>query len=339
MMGLSWEILKMPFIRLVAALTCSVIVSSCSIADGTSTGDSVRHVAVSRPEAGAHIGLTPSMDGGSAGWCFAKMIYGSSKGGNETTCSGARTSTGPIVVESCNAESGPDAVAYVSVLARSDVAEVTVAGGMPIPTESNAMLPAGLRSAAIELPGYRIVPKGFTVGYPWRPCPVVTAVDASGKPIQGHGTSGSSMVVKLPARGFRPPTRQPNGACRLGVTQLPRETVVSEGSVAVQIMPIPKLLGQAFISCVETSYLYMGGHEIPAAVLLSAEHPGSTPPGLPGMKPLAGHPSIFEAPPNLLARRAHNAWLVVHEEDNIGPRVPLELLERLRVTIRQRRLG
>jgi len=54
---------------------------------------------------------------------------------------------------------------------------------------------------------------------------------------------------------------------------------------------------------------------------------------MPGMKPLAGHPSVFSAPPNRFARRIHDAWLVVEEEDNIGPRVPLELLKRLRATV------
>jgi hypothetical protein len=52
----------------------------------------------------------------------------------------------------------------VLVLTRGDVTAVTVAGGAPIPTESNSALPAGLRAAAIELPGYRIVAKSFTVG-------------------------------------------------------------------------------------------------------------------------------------------------------------------------------
>jgi hypothetical protein len=112
--------------------------------------------------------------------------------------------------------------------------------------------------------------------------------------------------------------------------------MAGEGSVAIRIRPIPQLIGQAFISCVETSYVYMKEHEIPAAVLLDAAHPGSTPPGLPGMKPLAGHPSIFEAPPNRFARRIHGAWLIVHEVDSIGPRVPLELLERLYAKINVR---
>jgi hypothetical protein len=71
-------------------------------------------------------------------------------------------------------------------------------------------------------------------------------------------------------------------------------------------------------------------------VLLDVSHPGSTPPSLPGMQPLAGHPGIFEAPGaegERAARRIPGAWLVVEEEDRIGLRVPVELLEHLRATI------
>jgi hypothetical protein len=54
------------------------------------------------------------------------------------------------------------------------------------------------------------------------------------------------------------------------------------------------------------------------------------------MKPLAVHPGIFEAPGaegELVARRVAGAWLVVEEEDRIGLKVPVELLEALHVTL------
>jgi hypothetical protein len=51
------------------------------------------------------------------------------------------------------------------------------------------------------------------------------------------------------------------------------------------------------------------------------------------MKPLPGHPSVFEGPQDRFARRIRGAWLVVQEEDNIGPSVPLELLEHLHATV------
>lgn len=325
----------MQFARLITVLTCSVVVSSCSSAPGTSANDSGSHTVISRPVPSVRVGLAPTLDGGSAGWCIA-MINAQSSGRSGASCVGTRTSTGPIFVESCTGTGSPGLGANVLVLTRSDVEAVTIAGGRSIPTESNSALPGGLRGAAIELPGYRIEPKSFADGYLWRPCPRVTPLDAKAKKISEQGKAGNSLAVKLSAQEWRPPTRPPNGVCRLGVTRLPRETVVGEGSAATRIKPVPQLFGQAFISCVETSYVYMKEHEIPAAVLLDAAHPGSTPPGLPGMKPLAGHPAIFEAPPNRFARRIHDAWLIVHEEDNIGPRVPLELLEQLHAKINVR---
>lgn len=106
-----------------------------------------------------------------------------------------------------------------------------------------------------------------------------------------------------------------------------------EGTAATRVRPFPELLGQAFISCAETTYFYQDNHDLPAAVLVDAARPGAVPPGLPGMEPLAGHPSVFEAPPDMFARRVRGAWLVVEEEDNIGPSVPVELLEHLRARV------
>jgi hypothetical protein len=323
------------FAGLVTALVCTVVASSCSSAHGTYPSASVRHAVVSRPIPGVRVGLAPTLDGGSAGWCIAETSTYSSRRHSGAICTGARTSTGPIVVESCSENKTPKvlASARVVVLTRGEVAAVTVAGGRPIPTESTSTLPAGLRAAAIELPGYKIVPKSYTVGYPWLPCPRVTPLDANDKPIDKQGRSGNRLAVPLPRRYWRPPGRPPSGVCQLTSTRLPRETVVIEGTVTTRVRPFPELLGQAFVSCTETTYFYQNNHDLPAAVLLDAAHPGAVPPGLLGMKPLAGHPSVFEAPPDMFARRIRGAWLVVEEEDNIGPSVPVELLEHLRATI------
>lgn len=55
------------------------------------------------------------------------------------------------------------------------------------------------------------------------------------------------------------------------------------------------------------------------------------------MKPLAGHPGIFEAPGSegeIAARPITGAWLVVEEQDDIDLKVPVELLKSLQATIR-----
>jgi hypothetical protein len=321
------------FAGLVTTLACVVMTSACSSAGGTSSVVAMRQRVVSRPIPGVSVGLTPTLAGGYAGWCIAMTT--TTRNGSGSICSGTRTWTGPIVLESCSEIVSPKvfAAARVVVLTKGDVAAVRVAGGTPIPTESASALPGGLRAAAIELPGYKIDRTGFTVGYPWLPCPRVAAFDARDKLIADQGASGSLLDVPLPGRYWRPPARPPSGVCRLAATRLPRDTVLIEGTVATRVRPLPGLIGQAFIACTDTTYFYKDNHDIPAAVLLGATHPDAEPPDLPGMKPLAGHPSVFEAPPDMFARRIRGAWLVVEEEDNIGPRVPVELLEHLRATI------
>jgi hypothetical protein len=161
----------------------------------------------------------------------------------------------------------------------------------------------------------------------------VTPLDANAKPIDKQGKSGVPFSVRLPSQQWREPARPSSGVCQLTSTRLPRETVTYEGTVATRIRPFQELLGQAFISCAETIYVYSKEHDLPSAVLLDASHPGATPPPLPGMQPLVDHPGIFEAPPDRFARRIRGAWLVVEEEDDIGPSVPVALLEHLRATV------
>jgi hypothetical protein len=280
---------------------------------------------------GARVVLVPMLEGGSAGWGVA-ITYTSRKGGGGAG-GGTRTTTGPIFHESCSETRRYVVTSYVTVLTRGDVAAVRVADGAPIPTESNSTLPDGLRAAAIELPGYRIAGKPFATGYPWSPCPGVTALAADGKPIDEQGRTGVPLEVQLPRRHWEASARPASGVCALTAPRLPSETRVLEGTVAVRVRPLPELLSHAFIACAETAYWYQDEHQLPAAVLLNAAHPGAEPPGLPGMKPLASHPGIFETPPDRFARRIGGAWLVVQEEDNIGPSIPIELLEHLHATV------
>jgi hypothetical protein len=214
------------------------------------------------------------------------------------------------------------------VLTTSEVAAVSVADGPPIPTHANSTLPDGLRAAAVEVLRSK--------GKPW-PCPRVTPLAANGRPIRKRGKPGRPLLVTLPGvRRWTESAHPPAGVCKLTATQLPRETVAYQGDVATQIRPYRGLLGRALLSCVDTVYINREEHHLTSAVLLNAEHPGAPPPPLPGMRPLAGHPGIYEAPGpegERAARRTPGAWLVVEEEDDIGLRVPMELLESLRVTI------
>lgn len=217
-------------------------------------------------------------------------------------------------------------------LTTSEVAAVSVAGGMPIPTTTNSTLPDGLRAAAVEVLRHNGRPSIE------RHCPRLTPLDAHGKPIGRKGKPGQPQTFRLPGtRKWEAPARPPSGVCELTHTQLPRETVAYEGDVATRIRPYHGLLGRALLSCADTVFISHEEHHLTSAVLLSASHSGITPPPLPGMKPLGGHPGVFAAPGwegETAARRIPGAWLVVEEEDDIGLKVPVELLESLRATIR-----
>lgn len=187
------------FVELViVTLASAMVVSSCSSTGDTSSGASIRQSVVSKSIPGVRVGLTPILDGGNAGWCIALTDAYSSVRNNGAVCTGARPSTGPIFAVTC---SGSSDGSEVIVLTKGEVAFVAVAGGTPIPTGSSSTLPGGLRAAVIELPGYRIVPKSFSRGYPWYPCPHVTPLNASDKPIDWLGKAGVPLVLRLP-RGY-----------------------------------------------------------------------------------------------------------------------------------------
>jgi hypothetical protein len=275
--------------------------------------------------------LVPELLGGTAGWCLATGYRTTTEGGSgcvELTS----TSTGPIIDEAGCDET--ETAIHIYPLTTSEVAAVSAYGGPPIPTTTNSTLPDGLRAAAVEILRHNGHPS-IKIGS--APCPRLTPLDAHAKPIIRKNKPGRPQAFTLPGtRHWEAPAHPPTGACELAAARLPQETTAYKGNVATRIRPYRGLLGKAFLSCVDTVYVYHEEHHLTSAVLLSASHPGATPPPLPGMKPLAGHPEIFEAPGaegKLAARRIPGAWLVVEEEDRIGPRVPVELLEHLRATV------
>ncbi len=304
-----------------SALACAIAVSGCS-------HTAAHHVYVSRPAPNSHVLLVPELQGGWAGWCLATG-YRTMTGGSSSCGELRTTSTGPIFAEGgCEEE---ETRIDVYALTTSEVAAVSVDGGMPIPTTTNATLPNGLRAAAVEV-----------LRHNGRPsiephCPHLIPLDTNSKPIGRKGKPSKPQAFKLSGTlKWEAPARPPRGACELTATRLPGETVAYRGDVAMHIRPYRGLLGGGFLSCVDIVYIYHEEDHLTAAVLLAASHPGATPPPLPGMKPLAGHPGIFEAPGaegELAARRIPGAWLVVEEEDRIGLRVPVEILEHLRALV------
>lgn len=203
-------------------------------------------------------------------------------------------------------------------LTTSRVRAVSFDGGAPIPTSTNATLPDGLRSVAVEIRDQegRAPPNIQGV------CPRVTPLNAKLEPIRHRGKPGTPLDFKLPGTlHWERPKRPAHGACQLRATHLPPETSARWGSVATLIRPYRGLIGRALLSCVDIDYFYLEEHALDSAVLLDAAHPGATPPPLPGMKPLPGHPGIFQAPGSegeRVARRIPGVWLVVEENDEIS---------------------
>jgi len=284
---------------------------------------------------GARVSLAPLLGAGEAGWCMQTITHMVTATGSRSSraCPDPPTSTGPIFAETCNGD-GREKGAIVFVLTQGDVASVSIAGGARIPTTTNSTLPDGLRAASLEAPEYTAKFDFF------RHCPAVSAFDGSGNAIRTQAKRGFPLRVRLHSRRWEHPKHPPVGACELDATKLRLGTVAWSGAMATGIRSVSRLLGQAFLSCASTEYIHSGGRYISAAILLDALHPGATPPPLPEMTPLAGHPGVFEVPGSevgltgwMVARRIEGAWLVVTEETPEGRVVPVELLENLQATV------
>jgi hypothetical protein len=308
-------------------LICLVTATSCSGGVKASGATQLEHTLVSRAAPNSHVLLVPEIVGGTAGWCMATATNSDGEEGS-SGCGTSRTSSGPIMAESCTGKAGR---MDVYALTLPEVAAVSFASGAPIPTEANVTLPNRLRAVAVEVLGYTGRPKS-----PSEVCPQLTALDTRGNRIVRRSTPGTPLIRRVPVDEWEMPTMSTRGICRLMASQAPPDTVATDGDVALRIGSFRGLLGRAFFACADTTYVYREEHHLRSAILLNAVHPGATPAPLPGMRPIASRPGLFEAPGVngvRVARRLPGAWIVVEEVDNIGLRVPIELVDHLRATI------
>lgn len=250
-------------------------------------------------------------------------------------CSAARTFGGPIVAQGGSGQS--PSVQVGVVLTTSEVAAVSVDGGRAIPTHAESVLPDHLRAAVVEVRNGPLenVPR-FGVGP--RPLHFVP-LDSDGAPIQQVMEPRGSLVFTVPSRKWKDPASPPRGICEIRARHL-GGLMVQGGIVASRIHPHPSLVAQPLLACVSSLYRFEG-FSLLASVLLDVAHPGSVPGSLPAMRPLSGHPGVFQAfggafgglssNGQILARRIAGAWLVVAEGSGIQQR--LTLLEHLSATI------
>jgi hypothetical protein len=278
--------------RLGCILVAVVVVLAASSCAGSADSISESH----------EILLVPSINAGWAGWCAISVDP--SFGG----CPPGR-SRPPILAESWSSGGPPrNTVGYAVTTAQ--VAAVSFDGEPAIPTHAEAALPDGLRGVGIEIHGKSLLEESETIP---RFKPLNEKLEVIPQPTGAHFLPERQLGIEVPTRNLGNLVHPTSGACRISADRLGRLTVEG-GSVITQVMSYSGLIGQGFISCASTSY-NLEGWPLLAGMLLNASHPGSTPPRLAMMKPLPGHPGIFEAPgseeEDMVARRVRGAWLVV----------------------------
>ena len=142
----------------------------------------------------SHVLLVPKLQGGWAGWCLATGYQTKTEGsggcGELTTAS-----TGPIFAEEGCDES--ETGIHLYALTTSEVAVVSVYGGTPIPTTTNATLPDGLRAAAVEVLRHKGHP---SVG---SHCPRMRAFDGQRKLIGDTGKRAALLRFASRLPGVR----------------------------------------------------------------------------------------------------------------------------------------
>lgn len=205
------------------------------------------------------------------------------------------------------------------------VAAILVDGNSRVPTIPLPGLPYGLRGARIVTANESCASSGRLPHHPTGP--TLVALDSQGQPI---AQKNQRMPPQARVRPWRYPGRPPHGSCGLQTTGLPGISA-SGGEVASAIRPFPgRLVGHAFLPCIETVY-HLHGMPLRALVVLDAADPHALPAPIPGFKPVHGAAGFFGEGGTLTARRSGNAWLVVGQGRNLAQR--MSLLSHLTATI------
>lgn len=290
-----------------AVISCAVVVSSCSAGARS-------HLVVSVKT--EQVALVPDVDAGTAGWCIVT--------GNGGACPVGLSGTS-IITQSWSG-SGPPPVYEGYAVTTGKVAAVSVDGGPAIPTRIDRDLPAGWRVVSVE---------AREKGHSEMPVPRFAATNAAGERLPATRVRGLPLsIVEVPTRAVpNPGAAGPSSeVCRIRAMSLPG-LLPRGGSVITTSRPYATLGGDGLLSCASSSY-ELEGWPILVGVLLSASHPGTTPTRWPALRPLSGHPGVFESPGiggEMLARQISGAWLVVAKGKGVQQRATL--LEHLSATV------
>jgi hypothetical protein len=259
------------------------------------------------------VALVPPLSAGWIGWC-SEVLRPSTSGGS---CPVDPEVGEPLVDEGWSGSAPPPTVEGY-VMTSSEVSSVSVGGSQAIPTRSQPRLPFGLRAALVEMPGVKL----FDLARQFRS---FTLLGQAGQPL--HQSRRQFPVDSVPTKFWQRPKDPPRGVCALssGLAGLKAEW----GSVALHTAGRKGILGQGFLSCIETEY-YMRHWPLQATLLLNGETPGAPPAALPNMRPLPRHHAIM-VERGVLARRLHDAWLLVTGGSGLAQRI--EVLDALRAKV------
>ena len=178
------------------------------------------------------------------------------------------------------------------------VAAVSVGGGKPVLTHPTTM-PYGFRVAVVPV-GHRISLIGGSPSDE-RLLKAMRAYDAEGQRL----LKSREFVNQGPVQYWQRPQRPPPGRCELSATGL-KGVRFARGHVALRVWPHAGVVGRAFQSCADTTYLLNNASvldgELTAAILLDAAHPGRT------AGAIAGYETARRRPRRLRSLRARTWW-------------------------------
>jgi hypothetical protein len=269
--------------------------------------------------------LAPALEAGALGWEYMETEAGGGGGGG---CCSPLTHPAQLLGASKDLGRGSGPWWAARVIAAPEVAAVSVEGRAPVPTRSGG-LPYGMRYATVAAKSADAKPVAF---------------NARGQRITAAGfeplPKRHEFESPYAPHAWTAPAPPPAAPCELSASGLSGLSPVG-GDVVGEVKGYRLFESRAFQSCADTYYA-LGSATLEAAVLLDAEHPGTTPAALPYLTPAPAADGIFDAPAgimrggragsnNLTAERLPGAWLVV--TGGSGPAQQLELLRHLHPTI------
>jgi hypothetical protein len=315
----------------IGGLAAGILGGKSSKPTSRSSADRARAAALRarRTRALRRVSFTPNLEGGAYGWCL--IING---GG---TCPILPTAGGGLRGALIGTE--PRAHTEIITLLLSPEAAAVLVDRRRVPAVTIASLPYRLRAATITIPRPSAPVAHTGNGPPPPPGPgtpqSLIAVDPQGQVLRSTSTSSG----ELPARRiiwWERPSALPHGPCQIHAHGIPA-LQPQWGHVATSISPYPeRIIGRAFYSCIDTEY-YLHNWPLETAILLDAQHPGSTPAAIPGLKQLRGAAAFYNGPGDSFhgaqtAVRKGDAWLIVAGGSGLAQR--REVLEHLTATVK-----